>query len=195
MRTAFSIIEVLIVVAIVAVIAGIVFAVSGPTREKSREASCMVQIRQLYMAHSEYAIDSDASGQFPELHGLCYIPKGSKTLRGLGVPDSVFYCPSLPPYYKSKFASTYIQYLSGLPINEDGTMSIVRRLAIRAEAKHGLMAPVLDCTIHDELFYEPKEKNVSRMEAQPFTIRVCLDGSVHAKRYAMPRMPILENVR
>lgn len=186
-----TLIEILIVVGVIATLAGIGFALAGPAREKGRQSVCIAQVRQIYAAHAGYASDWDCGGQFPELHGLCYLPKGSKTLRQYGVTDSVLYCPSLPEQFKSRFASSYILALSGAATNPDGTQSLTRNLAIRAEERHGLMAPVLDCTIHDELFYAPSEANIAAAEASPFVIRACLDGSVHAKRFRMPRSPIL----
>ena len=55
----FTLIEILVVLAIVGVVASIVFAVFGPVREKGREASCASNLRQLGMAMGMYAQDND----------------------------------------------------------------------------------------------------------------------------------------
>lgn len=58
-RRAFTLIELLVVVAIIAVLAAFLFPVFASAREKSRQASCASNLRQLATAMTMYAQDND----------------------------------------------------------------------------------------------------------------------------------------
>jgi prepilin-type N-terminal cleavage/methylation domain-containing protein/prepilin-type processing-associated H-X9-DG protein len=58
-RGGFTLIELLVVIAIVAVLAGLLFPVFARAREAARQASCRSGSRQIGMAFSMYAMDSD----------------------------------------------------------------------------------------------------------------------------------------
>jgi prepilin-type N-terminal cleavage/methylation domain-containing protein/prepilin-type processing-associated H-X9-DG protein len=60
---AFTLVELLVVIGIIAVIAAIVFPVLSGAREKARQTECASNLRQLGMASLMYAQDSD--GRFP----------------------------------------------------------------------------------------------------------------------------------
>ncbi|MHB1191040.1 MAG: type II secretion system protein, partial [Armatimonadota bacterium] len=59
MRKGFTLIELLVVIAIIAILASILFPVFAAAREKSREAVCQSNLRQIGMAFSLYAQDYD----------------------------------------------------------------------------------------------------------------------------------------
>lgn len=46
----FSLVEIVVVVAIIAVLAAIGYSVSAPAREKARQATCISQLKQIYSA-------------------------------------------------------------------------------------------------------------------------------------------------
>jgi prepilin-type N-terminal cleavage/methylation domain-containing protein len=63
----FSLVEVLIVTAILTLLAGIIFTASGPARRMAQVASCASNLRQIGMAYSMYLSDY---GQYPDFHVL-----------------------------------------------------------------------------------------------------------------------------
>ena len=56
---AFSLLEILAVVAIIAVLAAIAFPAVGSGLRKSREAKCIGNLRQLYVAWAQFAVDNN----------------------------------------------------------------------------------------------------------------------------------------
>src|SRR5438876_5108970 len=71
-RRAFTLVEVLVVLAVIAVIAGIVYASSGEVREKARQTACISNLRQIGQALAMYRQDwggSDTPG-WPAQMGL-----------------------------------------------------------------------------------------------------------------------------
>jgi prepilin-type N-terminal cleavage/methylation domain-containing protein len=56
---AFTLIEMMISVGIIALLAGIVFAAMGPARERAREAVCTSNLHQIGLAYAMYAADHD----------------------------------------------------------------------------------------------------------------------------------------
>jgi len=58
-RKGFTLIELLVVIAIIAILAAILFPVFAQAREKSRQASCLSNCRQLATASLMYAQDND----------------------------------------------------------------------------------------------------------------------------------------
>lgn len=57
--TGFTLIEMLVVVAIIAILAAIIFPVFASAREKARQATCASNLRQLTMAVDQYVQDYD----------------------------------------------------------------------------------------------------------------------------------------
>ena len=62
-RRAFTLIEILVVVAIIALLAGLLFPVFSRAREEGRKTSCLNNMRQLGIAFQQYA--SDSRGKYP----------------------------------------------------------------------------------------------------------------------------------
>ena len=56
---AFTLIEMLIVIAVVAVLAALLFPVLSKTRARARQTQCLSNLRQLSLATFQYAQDSD----------------------------------------------------------------------------------------------------------------------------------------
>ncbi|MDR3708917.1 MAG: DUF1559 domain-containing protein [Capsulimonadaceae bacterium] len=61
-RSAFTLIELLIVIAIIAIIAGILFPVFATAREKARQTACLSNLKQIGLAVIQYEQDFDECG-------------------------------------------------------------------------------------------------------------------------------------
>jgi prepilin-type N-terminal cleavage/methylation domain-containing protein len=59
MRKGFTLIELLVVIAIIAILAAILFPVFARAREKSRQASCTSNLKQILLADAMYTQDYD----------------------------------------------------------------------------------------------------------------------------------------
>lgn len=83
-KKAFTLIELLIVIAIIAIIAAIIFPVFARVREKARQASCSSNMRQLGLGFLQYTQDYDEN-----------YPAGSQGFLGQGWAGIIY------PYVKS----------------------------------------------------------------------------------------------
>ncbi len=93
-RRGFTLIEVLVVVAIIAILAAILFPVFAKARERARSAACLSNLRQLMMALSMYSSDNDCQLPYWQQTG----PDGAiiwsqAVLPYVGTID-VYFCPS-----------------------------------------------------------------------------------------------------
>lgn len=104
-RTGFSLIELLIVVAIIALLAGLVLVGVGTVRAQAKRSSCASNLRQTTMAMTQYATDHD--GMVPLLYDsvrqgsyliwdLALRPRGWGLLFDGDLVDDPrqFYCPA-----------------------------------------------------------------------------------------------------
>ena len=92
-RRAFTLIELLIVIAIIAILAAILFPVFARARENGRRASCASNMKQIALAMIQYSQDADGR-MFPaqgdsggELSALSFVLPYLKSTQ-------VFHCPS-----------------------------------------------------------------------------------------------------
>jgi prepilin-type N-terminal cleavage/methylation domain-containing protein len=134
-RGGFTLFELVVVIAVIAVLAAILFPVYARAREASRSAACQNNLRQIWLALQFYA--EDHSGRLPprndDLSPLVprYLPE----------PD-VLVCPSAPaPVATAPTAlvSSYT-YVGGHTLRDRGNMPVV---ADAAPAVHGLRSNVL----------------------------------------------------
>jgi prepilin-type N-terminal cleavage/methylation domain-containing protein len=108
MKRGFTVLESLVVIAILAVLMGLIFAAMGPARDKGRQAVCVNNLKQISQAIQMYRQDhsgSDSPGHYFEM-GL---PAGPEVLAKTGylgawtnrtMPPGVWICPHyrlLPP--------------------------------------------------------------------------------------------------
>jgi prepilin-type N-terminal cleavage/methylation domain-containing protein/prepilin-type processing-associated H-X9-DG protein len=80
---AFTLIELLVVIAIIAILAAILFPVFSQAREKSRQASCLSNTKQLGLAMIQYTTDFDETYPRADYFGPpCPIPGAPGTATG-----------------------------------------------------------------------------------------------------------------
>ena len=181
-RRGITLIEVVVVITISAILLAIMFALSGPMREKATETACISNLKQLYQANILYAEASDSGSAFPELHGMSYV-HGLEAQK-LAFPDrSILLCPGVPEVYRRKDAISYASALWFDPKNESGDISSSRSHVIEREKEQGAAMTIVECTAHDEFYYAPQEKDVDNYVASPFRVYLHVDGSVVAHRF------------
>ncbi len=119
-QTGFTVIELLVCIAIIMVLAGIVFAALAPVREKGRQAVCTSNLKQIGQAIAIYRADwggkdpDDGISRYWEL-GLPLSPKAPyldkqgriRTVWLLGTPE-IWRCPNFLPF--SPKVSAYAGY-------------------------------------------------------------------------------------
>ena len=95
MKRNFTIIELLIVIAIIAILAAMLLPALNKAREKARSAQCTSNLKQIGLAHSNYASDFDdyivAGITVGETQ---YWPTGLAPYLSPGPKGKVFACPS-----------------------------------------------------------------------------------------------------
>ncbi|MFM7322332.1 MAG: DUF1559 domain-containing protein, partial [Armatimonadota bacterium] len=96
----FTVIELLVVVAVIAILAALLFPVFGQARERARGATCLSNVRQLAMAVLLYAQDHDES--LPPV-GLSMEAgdEGEEDDDGRDEADEVAWTVLIAPYLKS----------------------------------------------------------------------------------------------
>jgi prepilin-type N-terminal cleavage/methylation domain-containing protein len=114
----FTLIEILVVIAILALLMGIVYAVLGPAREQRRQAACMSNLRQIGQALTMYRSDydgADATDQPLEWWQVGLPPEAAFTLvdRGYIKDKRILHCPSEhDPESGRAFSSYAMDYLN-----------------------------------------------------------------------------------
>jgi type II secretory pathway pseudopilin PulG len=181
-------IETLVVIAILVFLAGLVFVVGGPSRESARQAVCVNQLKQLYMAFSLYSADYDHGDEFPELGGLTYVSGiPHEQLAPYGWSNSFRFCPSSSAAMRDNLYSSYAWPVSLNPVNPDGSMSEMRKRMIKRAEQHGTALPIIECHIHDELYYARGEQDVDPNLASPHRHFLQVSGKVFRGRTSGPR--------
>ena len=93
-NSAFTLIEVLVVIAIIAILAAILFPVFGRARENARRTSCLSNVKQIGLATMQYLQDYDERYMVVD-HGTGYA--WFDPLQPYIKSEQLFRCPSMPP--------------------------------------------------------------------------------------------------
>jgi prepilin-type N-terminal cleavage/methylation domain-containing protein/prepilin-type processing-associated H-X9-DG protein len=102
LRVGFTLVELLVVVAVISLLAAILFPVFAGAREKARQAVCLSNMRQVTLAVLLYAQDNDdgcpiygagVAAFWPQFVAPYVQPQAGPTLDGA---SRVFVCPSAP---------------------------------------------------------------------------------------------------
>ncbi|RYX80375.1 DUF1559 domain-containing protein [bacterium] len=99
-KAGFTLIEILIVIAIIGLLAAILFPVFARARESARRASCQSNLKQIGIALLQYTQDYDET--FPCFYALAYsagITHNTwRALQPYSKSQQIFYCPSTTTY-------------------------------------------------------------------------------------------------
>lgn len=156
---AFSLVELVVVVLIIALLASIVFSILGPVKARTRIVPCTQNLRQMFTAISIYR--NNNNDRLPN-----YLWEVSnKSMSG------VMKCPSDTSEtgsngYESRIAGVPVSYFF-LPALRDFRVDLDA-----ADPDHGLVY----CVLHGEPFGRTGED--PRMDTRGLVLRMLLDGSV-----------------
>jgi prepilin-type N-terminal cleavage/methylation domain-containing protein len=179
-RNALTFVEVLVVVAIVAIMSGLFFIVEAPSREVARQRVCASQLRQLYVCYSLYADDFGPSG-FAGMEEVSFMPFNLKNAaKTYGASEELFFCPDATNAMHEKLGSTYILKL-GINPWKDAADPVVKQYLEELRTL-GPAASITTCDVHDMVFYGPHEVDVDPLFAQPFRVDLKQDGSIQTGR-------------
>lgn len=94
--SAFTLIEILVVIAIIAILAAILFPVFGRARENARRTSCLSNLKQIGLGFMQYTQDYDENGPLTTMTAGAMTPLSSWTTGAQPYLKSVqlFRCPS-----------------------------------------------------------------------------------------------------
>jgi prepilin-type N-terminal cleavage/methylation domain-containing protein/prepilin-type processing-associated H-X9-DG protein len=160
MKRGFTLIELMVVVAIIGVIISIMLPVISAAREASRSSYCQNNLRQLYLANDLYSIDNGyyvaaapdmmSSSNKKRWHGekdpATGMYDGSKSPLApyLGESGRVRQCPSFHDFRQDKGGNAFESSAGGYGYNEIGVGSRVYREGMRSSAmKYGMLPSVI----------------------------------------------------
>lgn len=98
-REGFTLIEMLVVMAIITILAALIFPVFASVKEKNRQTKCMNNLKQLGIAFELYCQDYDSDYVAPCFLGRLY-PRYIRT-------PELFICPSDPGVYNNTYDTNW----------------------------------------------------------------------------------------
>jgi prepilin-type N-terminal cleavage/methylation domain-containing protein len=117
-RIAFTLIELLAVITIIAILASVAFVINAGVRKKAERVQCGENLKSLHMALSAYLIDNK---RWPQVNADIADEKGywqdwAAKLENYDLPDKVWMCPTHLRATKDEF----LRYSSYHPMPFDG---------------------------------------------------------------------------
>lgn len=183
--------QVLVVISIIVVLMSSIAYLFGPGLiENSRQDSCKRRLRHIYQALVIYSQDHDF---YDDLQGL-----GPLSLFALGRPivlrpylkadKECLFCPDTPECAKRSMASTYQWTFVGFNPNSqsESRRHYTEHIRSRLE-KEGDGLPIARCSVHDEVFYQPRESDIEPALSKAFLIDLTISGSIRSARHGILR--------
>jgi len=119
-QSGFTLIELLVTIAIISILAAILFPVFARARENARRASCMSNMKQIALGVMMYTQDYDE--RFPRIGGkvpTTIIPYGwADALQPYTKSTQVFKCPSVGENVSTPETLGYVEYFFNIMLNE-----------------------------------------------------------------------------
>ncbi len=172
-----TLVEVIVVTALIGLLSGVVFGLTGPIRERARQAACKGQLKQIYNALQLYSADNVGKQVHPAVPLVD--PQSSANLLPYLSNHDVLYCPNSPSAMREHFFTTYVWIIGSLQNTEPP--ALLKQINDSYE-RYGSKMPIVDCTIHDETYYYPRERDISPIFATAFVIHLGATGSVFSDR-------------
>jgi prepilin-type N-terminal cleavage/methylation domain-containing protein len=184
-KQGFTLIEMLVVIAILILLMGIVYAVMGPSREQGRQAVCISNLRQIGQALAMYRSDYDgvdATGQPVEWWDLGMPPGFVYQLvqQGYIKDKRILFCPSDHDPERKRAFSSYIMEFSNWIIASQGGRS-GRPPFREVIAQRGERLVILFCGEHN--FPGPRETKPN------LRILLRLNGEVERRQMTNEKPP------
>jgi type II secretory pathway pseudopilin PulG len=188
---AVTLVETLVCLGILAALAGLTYALSSPARESARQAACSANLRQMHLAVMQYTIDWHSVEDVPGLGPLACGAVQTKALQPYLKNADVRFCPSLPVAVKQRISHTrsYIwePVADWMVLDPSSGEKQMLEHQHRRIQELGTEFPLSRCTIHDEMFYQPREAHIDSKLTQPFIVEVSVGGSIYKGRRPYPR--------
>ena len=175
-------------IAILLVLAAIVFVALRPSSVAAKRASCGTRLQQIYKAATLYAIDWQEATSFEEIPGFTYMPNAYLGLEPYLRDKEVWYCPACPPDLRQRVANTYITMIVGDSSAEDGKTSdgyrlpSYRKRLMEIHSEMGGSTPIVYCGIHDEFEVAPSDPAENRAKMNPWIKWIGVDGGLRQSR-------------
>ena len=148
-KTAFTLIEILVVIAIIAILAAILFPVFARARENARRSSCMSNLKQLGLGIMQYTQDNDEAYPTPYYYNGARAVLWMEHIFPYVKSNQVFICPSGPSPTTFDIPSLTKTYEATLGMNNTGfgpSNNGGGTLRMAALPKPAQFIMVIDCT-------------------------------------------------
>lgn len=173
-KVGFTLIEVLVVAAIVAVLAGIGYSVSAPARESARQTTCISNLRQIYTTWSLYTADWPGR-TYPNTEMAYVNGTGLWAYFNIAKKPEHLFCPDSPKSIRDHMTTSYAMHMM-TDIWTDPDSQIAKDMKAELE-KLGPLTTAAACPDHDRFYYAPRETETAQSLSRMFEIRLRFDGS------------------
>ena len=178
-RRGMTLVELLTVIGILMALAGLVFFATASGRESAKQTSCLSQLRQINAAMQLYAIDYTEC-----VYGssVTFVNSVHEAIDPYGMTKALYYCPDTPAPVFKYAGSSYFWNTMLWPAGQDASWVKRREEKIRRMLDEGPSYVVVECDVHDQVYFQPREKDVDPSIVGAFRIQLFADGSVRRKR-------------
>jgi prepilin-type N-terminal cleavage/methylation domain-containing protein/prepilin-type processing-associated H-X9-DG protein len=190
-RSGFTLVEILVVTAILAVLAGILFPVLAQARAQARTAACASNLRQLGMAFAMYAQDADE--RLPDFHvdSLCAARAAQvpywhdRFCRGLSLmPGQLSYVGLLAPYLRSPWLTFCPADMDRMAGGRDVTSYEYKVWLARGRTLAEVPDPAGMALVWEQWAYHADNPHASEYERRAAMNLLFVDGHVGWRRLA-----------